>query len=282
MEQGRGIDLSGGGGQVLDLSGGASNFNNGASNFSNVDPPPTSNTYNTQGQAPSGGTSGGYVGQMGAELVKAGLQDSRVQEAIKAQAYDAAQQGWEAAKVGGVVAAGELHHYVQEGPAGISILCFLGGCATTIVGFIGGVLNLGAIFSEPFHWVLSMYLMGFGFVAVLLEADITKLRTVKFIGHFAPFFENQQMEICKRALFLTELRGRGLFYLFIGSLAITQCWWCLFFLVGIWNSVMGVMCLLMSFGINPADHLPTSLPTAGGGGSQQPNYGPVGGGQQGA
>jgi len=269
MMEGRGIDLSGGFGHV-DLSGGGGGGASNRpppSNFNYNDPPPSNN----QGQS----TSGGYVGQMGAELVKAGLQDSRVQDAIKAQAYDAAHQGWEAAKVGGVVAAHELHGYVQEGPAGISILCFLGGVATTIVGIIQGVLNIGALFSMPFHWVLSMYLMGFGFVSVLLEADTEKLKTMKFIGHFSPFVEHQQMEIFKRALFLTELRGRGLFYLFVGSLAITQCWWCLFFLVGLWNIIMGILCLLMSFGINPADHLPSSLPTVGG--SQQPNYGPVGG-----
>lgn len=42
---------------------------------------------------------------------------------------------------------------------------------------------------------------------------------------------------------------------FIGTLAVTQCFLCLTFVAGLWNLLMGVLCLLMSFGINPAVHL---------------------------
>jgi hypothetical protein len=215
---------------------------------------------------------------MGAQAATAALQNSQVQEAIKAQAYDAAAHGWEAAKVGGVVAASELHKYVQEGPAGISILCFLGGCATLLVGLIG-ILNIGKIFSAPFDYVLSIYLAAFGFVAVLLEADVEKLAGIKVIGKLAPLFEQYQMEIFERAKFLTELRGRGFFYLFVGTLSITQCLVCLFFVCGLWNLLMGILCLMMSFGINPADHLPSSMPSSFPG--QQPGYGQPGYGQPG-
>lgn len=202
---------------------------------------------------------GAYAGQMGVQMVATAVQNSQVQEAMKAQAKEAATQGWEAAKVGSVQAASELHKYVQEGPAGISILCFLGGCATCIIGLIG-MLNIGQIFSAPFSYVLSIYLTAFGLVAMLLEADVEQLARRNVIGKLAPLCEHYQMEIFERAKFLTELRGRGFFYVFVGTLSITQCVVCLYFLCGLWNLLMGVLCLMMSFGINPGDHLPTSGP----------------------
>jgi len=226
---------------------------------------------------------------MGANMATAALQNTQVQDALKAQAKEAANVGWEAAKVGGVQAASELHKYVQEGPAGISILCFLGGCATVVIGFIG-MLNLGNIFAAPLNWVLSCYLCAFGGITALLEADVEQLAGRAVIGKLAPLCEHYQMEIFERAKFLTELRGRGFFYVFVGTLSITQCLVCLYFVCGLWNLLMGVLCLMMSFGINPADHLPASAtgmgpydqqqgftqPTPGFG--QQPNYGFVGSG----
>jgi len=246
--EGRGIDLSGGAGHV-DLSGG-----NSATPAATPAAAPASSA-GAQGQnAP-----GGYAGQMGANMVTAAVQNSAVQDAMKAKAAEAATQGWEAAKVGGVQAASELHKYVQEGPAGISILCFLGGCATCVIGLIG-LLNIGQIFSAPFNYVLSMYLTAFGLVAMLLEADVEQLARRNIIGKLAPLCEHYQMEIFERAKFLTELRGRGFFYVFVGTLAITQCVLCLYFACGLWNLLMGVLCLMMSFGINPGDHLPSSGP----------------------
>jgi len=231
----------------VDLSGGASAAPAASSTAASA---PTA-----QGQSLPGGQSG----QMGASMVTAALQNSQVQEAIKAQAKEAASQGWEAAKVGGVQAASELHKYVQEGPAGISILCFLGGCATSLIGLIG-MLNIGQIFAAPFSYVLSIYLTAFGFVAMLLEADVQCLEKRSVIGKLAPLCEHYQMEIFERAKFLTELRGRGLFYVFVGTLAITQCVFCLYFLCGVWNLLMGVLCLMMNFGHNPGDYLPSSGP----------------------
>merc|ERR1711879_236694 len=86
---------------------------------------------------------------------------------------------------------------------------------------------------------------------------------MKVLGRLAPFCEQYQIEVFKRAQVLTELRGRGLFYLFVGSLAITQCFFCLLFLVGVWNVLMGVLCLLLSVGINPADHMSVQPGSAG-------------------
>jgi hypothetical protein len=253
--EGRGVDLSGGAGSV-DLSGGASAKANPTSTSAASAPGIAAPSSIAQDQSHPGG----YAGQMGANMVTAALQNSDVQDALKAKASETAYQGLEAAKVGGITAAEELHKYVQEGPAGISILCFLGGIATTLIGIFGTVFNLNALFSNPFNWVLSCYLLVFGLVSVLLEADVEQLSGKPVVGKLAPLCEHYQFEIFERAKFLTELRGRGFFYVFVGTLAITQCLVCLYFLAGLWNLLMGVLCLMMSFGINPADHLPSSVP----------------------
>merc|ERR1712060_626545 len=101
----------------------------------------------------------------------------------------------------------------------------------------------------------NIYLTAFGVVTFLLEADIDSVKSMKIIGKLAPWVERYQMEVFNRANFLTDLRGRGFYYLFIGTLAASQCLFCLFFVVGTWNILMGVLCVMMSIGINPADHM---------------------------
>mmetsp|Transcript_8357 Transcript_8357/g.15207 ORF Transcript_8357/g.15207 Transcript_8357/m.15207 type:complete len:244 (-) Transcript_8357:31-762(-) len=210
------------------------------------------------GPAPSGGYAGGF----GQQMAEAAMQDPTVQQQIKEVAYNKAQEGLEAARVAGAMAAEELGKYIQEGPAGISVLCFLGGLATTLIGILG-LLNFGYGIMSPFTYVLNAYLVAFGIVTFLLEADVESMRRLKVIGRLSPWVERYQMEVFNRANFLTELRGRGFFYLFIGTLAVTQCFICLTFVAGLWNMLMGILCLLMSFGINPATSLQAPLTEGG-------------------
>merc|ERR1719221_2171734 len=102
------------------------------------------------------------------------------------------------------------------------MLCFLGGLATFIAGVVG-LMNIGSVFLYPFNYVLYGYLAAFGVVTFLLEADIETFARFPVFGKFAHLVDQYQEDIFQRAKFLTELRGRGLFYLFVGSLAITQC-----------------------------------------------------------
>lgn len=210
------------------------------------------------GGSAGGGSAGGGLGGFGGAVAQAALNDPGVQDQMKEVAYQQAHQGFQVARHGAAQAIAELRRYVQEGPAGISVLCFLGGISTTIAGIIG-IFCVTDGLTQPFHYVLNAYLTVFGIVTFLLEADFETLRKYKVLGHLAPFVERYQMEVFNRANFLTELRGRGLFYLFVGALAITQCLVCLLFLVGVWNLLMGVLCLMMSFGINPADHMNVPL-----------------------
>ncbi|CAK0880646.1 unnamed protein product [Prorocentrum cordatum] len=102
------------------------------------------------------------------------------------------------------------------------------------------VVNVSAAIGAP--------VVGRAECAAQWRAQVRKLR---ILGALAPWVERYQMEVFNRAQFLTELRGRGLFFVFVGSLAITQCVMCLLFFVGIWNLFMGVVCVMMSYGINP-------------------------------
>lgn len=249
------VDLSGGGGGNSPSpapSGG--NHGGGGGSYGGGAGGPSAGSYG--GGQPAGGGGGAGVG-FAANAAQTALGNAVVQEQLKAAAYEQAQVGLSAARVGASAAVTELHKYVQEGPAGISMLCFVGGGATTFAGVIG-LLNLGQSVTSPFSYVLNAYLTAFGVVTFLLEADVDSVRNMKVLGRFAPLVEGYQEEVFRRAQFLTELRGRGFYYLFVGSLAITQCFFCLFFLVGAWNVLMGVLCLLMSFGINPTEHMITS------------------------
>mmetsp|Transcript_9556 Transcript_9556/g.13370 ORF Transcript_9556/g.13370 Transcript_9556/m.13370 type:complete len:216 (+) Transcript_9556:74-721(+) len=206
---------------AVDLSGGASASAAGASS----------------GSTGAGTGVNGIAAQVGQQAAMAALQNPEVQQQLKEQAWSGAQQGWVQAQEVAAQVAQEFRGYVQEGPAGVSVLCFLGGLSTMVVGFIG-LINFGDIISEPFHYLLHAYLVVFGYVAVVLEADVERLHDLKVIGRLAPFVQHFQMEVFEHAKFLTLLRGRGFFYLFVGTLCATQCFFCLFFLCGLWN--MGV------------------------------------------
>merc|ERR1712190_79312 len=109
-----------------------------------------------------------------------------------------------------------------------------GGILTMLVGIIG-FLNLSQVVTGPFQYVLNAYLTFFGLITFLLEGDMESFKNLPVLGRLGPLAEPYQQVVFKRAQFLTELRGRGLFYLFVGSIAITQCLFCLLFVVGLWN-----------------------------------------------
>lgn len=211
---------------------------------------------------------GGYSNDYQAQMAEAAFRNPDVQAKLQQAAYEQGGRAIDAASTGMGQLLTEMKKSLREGPAGIAFLCFIGGIATTVFGLCG-LVDVSGGFSSPFQYVLNIYLTGFGVVIVLLEGDMENLRNVKIIGKLAPVLEKYQVIVFTKASFLTELRGRALFYIFIGSLAVTQCWFCMFFFCGLWNLAMGIFCLMMSFGINPADH----LPTGNGGGFAPPGGG---------
>jgi len=193
---------------------------------------------------------GGDMAGFGAQSAYAGSGGQQTKDGR----YNQAKQSYDVVKQGAFAAVQELQRYVREGPAGVSILCFFGGIVTTIVGAFG-LLNVWQSLTSPFSYVLNIYLTMFGIVTFLLEADVVILGKMTILGKAAPLIEVRQNELFAGAQVLKQLRGRALFYIFVGSLAITQCWFCPLFLVGMWNVLMGALCGMMSLGINPADHM---------------------------
>jgi len=90
-----------------------------------------------------------------------------------------------------------------------------------------------------------------------MDTDKMQMPVIKNIS---PHVENYHVKVFEYAKFLTALRGRGAFYIFVGTLAITRCTFCLLFIVGCVNGFVGVMCLLMSYGVQP--DLPSALDSA--------------------
>merc|ERR1719158_2608746 len=127
------VNLSGGG-PSLNLSGSGSGAGSAA-------PPPSSNT---------GGGLSGITGGMTAAMAMAAMNDPAMQETASTHARNSVTYARQAT----MKAVAEFHRYIQEGPAGVSILCFAGGCATTFVGLLG-LLNIIGGLSSPFKYLLN-------------------------------------------------------------------------------------------------------------------------------
>merc|ERR1719469_706948 len=67
--------------------------------------------------------------------------------------------------------------YIQQGPKGVSVLCFCGGLATSILGVLG-LTNVGGATIDPFHYILNAYMCVFGLVTTLIEADTDRVGTM--------------------------------------------------------------------------------------------------------
>lgn len=86
-----------------------------------------------------------------------------------------------------------VQEYIQKGPDGVSWLCFLGGMATSILGFLGFFDIFDAVV-EPLAYLVNAYQMFFGLTACVLEAPkdwidrSEKLKKAQeFIHEFARF-----------------------------------------------------------------------------------------------
>eukprot|EP00922_Rhytidocystis_sp_ex-Travisia-forbesii_P007508 GHVS01010956.1.p1 GENE.GHVS01010956.1~~GHVS01010956.1.p1 ORF type:complete len:233 (+),score=32.83 GHVS01010956.1:323-1021(+) len=126
---------------------------------------------------------------------------------------------------------------IGEGPKPLRALCFVGGlgltvCSTVYVCFIFSILTAPAIY------VLHVYEAVFGVVVMVLEAkDMNCLSNFKqFVGEWLKF--------------TTVPGGKGAFYFFIGSLAISMFNRNLaLFIAGVYMCAMGIICGLVHFGL---------------------------------
>lgn len=144
-----------------------------------------------------------------------------------------------------------LQDYVQQGPQGVSTLCFLGGMATSLVGGLG-IFNMGNVLIDPIAYILNVYMFAFGLATTCIEADTDTIGTLMTpFDRLAEPITRAQAWLNQEVKLLTELRGRGLFYLYQGSLMVSRCVFCPIFLGGLYNVLVGILCICMSFGIKP-------------------------------
>ncbi|CDJ32972.1 uncharacterized protein EMH_0075230 [Eimeria mitis] len=127
--------------------------------------------------------------------------------------------------------------FLGEGPKPLRFLCFLGGLMTVLTSGLA-CINIFSFLTEPSNYILQLYLILFGTLTMAVEAkDIPPLERMR------PFFFSWFR-------FLTVPGGKGCFYIFYGSLSLSL-WRSSFVLalVGIYTASMGVVCVLVHFGM---------------------------------
>mmetsp|Transcript_25294 Transcript_25294/g.57479 ORF Transcript_25294/g.57479 Transcript_25294/m.57479 type:complete len:342 (-) Transcript_25294:141-1166(-) len=179
------------------------------------------------------------------------LADPVVREAIKQQAAHIGGHAMVAARHYGHQGLMAFQDYVQQGPQGVSTLCFVGGLATSILGFMN-ICNVFGTIVDPIHYILNAYMFAFGLATAVIEADTDRIgMLVTPFDRLAEPVTRAQAWLHEECKLLTQLRGRGLFYFYQGTLMVTQCVFCLIFLCGLYNVGIGVLCIMMSFGYTP-------------------------------
>jgi len=174
------------------------------------------------------------------------MKDPEMQALAKKKGLQVADAGLHAAAAFG----GAFQKYVEEGPAGISMLCFLTSIFTMIVMALD-IVNIFQVLFDPFTFVMSAYVLFFSTTTFILEADPDTIATWPVVERLAPHIRELQKTFFEYAKFLTHLIGRGAFYVFIGLVLITQCWFCLFFIAGAANITVGALCIMLHFGYKP-------------------------------
>lgn len=125
----------------------------------------------------------------------------------------------------------------------MSWLCFVGGFMTFVFGAIGMVNIFGALFA-PLYYLVNAFQMLFGLATCIIEAPGEWV-------HKSPQLKKAQGFIYEFSKFLTTFGGRGLFYLFQGSLAISLTGMSLQFLLGCYMFFVGALCIATQFGVGP-------------------------------
>eukprot|EP00922_Rhytidocystis_sp_ex-Travisia-forbesii_P051884 GHVS01077018.1.p1 GENE.GHVS01077018.1~~GHVS01077018.1.p1 ORF type:complete len:231 (+),score=34.18 GHVS01077018.1:99-791(+) len=126
---------------------------------------------------------------------------------------------------------------IGEGPKPLRALCFVGGMALTVCSVIYACF-IFTILTAPAVYVLHIYEAVFGVVVMVLEAkDMQCLSNFKqFVGEWLKF--------------TTVPGGKGAFYFFIGSLAVSMFNRNLaLFISGLYMCAMGVICGFVHCGL---------------------------------
>jgi hypothetical protein len=110
-------------------------------------------------------------------------------------------------------AGAEFMNQIEQGPAGVRFLAFCGGAAS--VGYAGytllGLLNPLNLIGGVVTYVICGYQLAFGLTSTIFEMPPEYMQKV-------PGVDGYQNMLMVKAAFLSDVAGRGLFYIFVGSL----------------------------------------------------------------
>eukprot|EP00993_Chasmostoma_nieuportense_P005012 NODE_5652_length_628_cov_72.463074_g5488_i0.p1 GENE.NODE_5652_length_628_cov_72.463074_g5488_i0~~NODE_5652_length_628_cov_72.463074_g5488_i0.p1 ORF type:complete len:183 (+),score=67.42 NODE_5652_length_628_cov_72.463074_g5488_i0:48-551(+) len=146
-------------------------------------------------------------------------------------------------KVGELGAQGvnELRKFVQTGPQAVSAVCVLGALLTILFCLIDLILD-----ASPLLVLLNVYGVLFGGLGLLLETSPPHCLPTKCTSCLTGL----QEQLFSHLKLLTLLWGRGLFYVWLGLIQLTQLT-ALKLILGVWLIVCGVLCAGMHWRARP-------------------------------
>jgi hypothetical protein len=159
-------------------------------------------------------------------------------DAAYGMAANMAKSGAQAAASGINAMAGELDAQIKQGNDGLSILSFFAEVAVFVCAVLG-MLQLGDIIFSPIHFAVNIYQLCFSVVGICLEAPETLVQKV-------PHIDQARGILFEYAKFLTELWGRGAFYMFQGGLAMTHVH-VMYEMMGFIMLVVGILTIVVMF-----------------------------------
>merc|ERR1719277_2009459 len=117
----------------------------------------------------------------------------------------------------------------------------MGGLVTFAFGVLGFIDIFDAVL-DPLYYLVNAYQMLFGLATCIIEAPREWVREHAKL-------QRAQAFIYDFAKFLTTFGGRGLFYLFQGSLALSLTGISLQFLLGCYMVFLGLICIAAQYGL---------------------------------
>mmetsp|Transcript_9700 Transcript_9700/g.21703 ORF Transcript_9700/g.21703 Transcript_9700/m.21703 type:complete len:206 (+) Transcript_9700:96-713(+) len=137
-----------------------------------------------------------------------------------------------------------VRDYLERGPEGVGWLCFLGGLLTFGTAALG-IINILELVTSPLMYVINVYMMFFGLSTCVIEAPAEWVERSKRLQQALGF-------VHEFAKFLTTKGGRGLFYLFQGSLSLAIFGaYNLLSIVSYYMFFLGLLNVAMQYGLDP-------------------------------
>lgn len=155
-----------------------------------------------------------------------------------------------------VVAAGQAGELVmkqiEQGPGGVRFLAFVASVGSASLAVMS-LLNIVEFFAHLILYLVSLYQMVFAITTVLFEMDPEWIVKIQETTHI-PVSKYQDM-LLENARFLALTGGRGLFYIFQGTLwlAFASFTSLLQLAVGLFLIFVGSLHVMMHFGVAPKE-----------------------------